>query len=114
MTRARTGPGPTNGNFNPDCDFLNPAVQDNRATGGDFCGQITEDGFGKSVPQVFYDPQIMKGWGVRPADWQIGVTVQHEVLPRVSVEVGYSRRWLQNFTVTDNLARRYPITRSSA
>jgi hypothetical protein len=94
-----------NGNFNPDCDFLNPAVQDNRATGGDLCGQITEDGFGKSVPQVFYDPQIMKGWGVRPADWQIGVTVQHEVLPRISVEVGYSRRWLQNFTVTDNLAR---------
>jgi hypothetical protein len=45
----------------------------------------------------------MKGWGVRPADWQIGVTVQHEVLPRISVEVGYSRRWLQNFTVTDNL-----------
>ena len=94
-----------NGNFNPDCDFLNPALQDNRATGGDLCGQITEDGFGKSVPQVFYDPQIMKGWGVRPADWQIGVTVQHEVLPRVSVEAGYSRRWLQNFTVTDNLAR---------
>ena len=54
---------------------------------------------------MFYDPKIMKGWGVRPADWQIGVTVQHEVLPRVSVEVGYSRRWLQNFTVTDNLAR---------
>jgi hypothetical protein len=25
------------------------------------------------------------------------------VLPRVSVEVGYTRRWLQNFTVTDNL-----------
>jgi hypothetical protein len=94
-----------NGNFNPDCDFLNPAVQDNRATGGDLCGQITEDGFGKSVPQVFYDPLIMKGWGVRPADWQIGVTVQHEILPRISVEVGYSRRWLQNFTVTDNLAR---------
>ena len=56
----------------------------------------------------------MKGWGVRPADWQIGVTVQHEILPRVSLEVGYSRRWLQNFTVTDNLARAVPITRSSA
>jgi hypothetical protein len=45
----------------------------------------------------------MKGWGVRPADWQIGVTMQHEVLPRISLEVGYARRWLQNFTVTDNL-----------
>lgn len=46
----------------------------------------------------------MKGWGVRPGDWQIGVTLQQEVLPRVSVEVSYQRRWLQNFTVTDNLA----------
>ena len=34
----------------------------------------------------------------------MGVTLQQEILPRVSVEVGYTRRWLQNFTVTDNLA----------
>jgi hypothetical protein len=34
----------------------------------------------------------------------VGVTLQQEILPRVSVEVGYTRRWLQNFTVTDNLA----------
>src|SRR4029453_13869776 len=30
--------------------------------------------------------------------------LQQEILPRVSVEVGYTRRWLKNFTVTDNLA----------
>ena len=28
-------------------------------------------------------------------DWIIGATVQHELLPRVSVSVGYTRRWLQ-------------------
>jgi hypothetical protein len=39
-----------------------------------------------------------------PADWQIGASVQQELLPRVSVEVGYFRRWLQNFLVTDNLS----------
>ena len=50
------------------------------------------------------DPDILSGWGVRPSDWQVGVSVQHEVLPRVSVEVGYFRRWFQGFTVTDNLA----------
>ena len=32
------------------------------------------------------------------------MSVQHEVLPRVSVEVGYFRRWFQGFLVTDNLA----------
>ena len=47
----------------------------------------------------------MQGWGVRPGDWQIGATLQHEVLPRVSMEAGYARRWLQNFTVTDNRAQ---------
>ena len=51
-----------------------------------------------------YDEKILKGWGVRPSDWQVGVTLQQEVLPRVSVEVGYTRRWLENFTVTDNRA----------
>ena len=42
---------------------------------------------------------------MRSGDWQWGASVQQEVLPRVSVEVGYQRRWLVNFTVTDNLAR---------
>jgi hypothetical protein len=31
--------------------------------------------------------------------------VQQEVLPRVAVELGYQRRWLVNFTATDNRAR---------
>jgi len=90
--------------FVPDCNLLNNAAQDLRSSGGDFCGVIDNVNFGRSTPQLSYDPKIMKGWGVRPADWQIGVTVQHEVLPRVSVEASYQRRWLQNFTVTDNLA----------
>ena len=51
-----------------------------------------------------FDPAALEGWGVRPADWEFGVSVQQEVLPRVSVEVGYFRRWLDNFFVDDNLA----------
>ena len=70
----------------------------------DFCGQISQLAFGRSNPTLAYDPNIMQGWGVRPGDWQVGATLQHEILPRVSLEVGYTRRWLQNFTVTENRA----------
>jgi hypothetical protein len=41
---------------------------------------------------------------VRPWDYQIGFAIQQEVLPRVSVEVAYNRRWWGNYTVTDNQA----------
>ena len=68
-----------------------------------------------AIRTLFYDPAIMQGWGVRPGDWQVGATLQHEVLPRVSMEVGYTRRWLQNFTVTDNRATSVAgLTRPSA
>ena len=48
------------------------------------------------------DPALLNGWGIRPNDWQIGASVQQQLVPRVSVEVGYFKRWLQNFTATDN------------
>ncbi|HVZ19650.1 MAG TPA: TonB-dependent receptor [Vicinamibacterales bacterium] len=93
-----------NGNFSPDCDLLNPAAQDLRAQGGDVCGAFSNQNFGKSVFSNTIDPAILNGWGVRPSDWAIGVAVQQEILPRVSVEVGYVRRWFQGFIATDNLA----------
>jgi hypothetical protein len=79
-------------------------AQDLRASGGDFCGAWNNSSFGQNVYSLSYAEKILKGWGTRPGDWQIGFTVQQEILPRVSVEAAYSRRWLQNFTVTDNLA----------
>src|SRR4030095_11625021 len=42
-------------------------------------------------------------WGVRPYAWQSGGSVQPELVPRVSVEAGYNRRWWGNFFVTDNI-----------
>ena len=92
------------GDFVPDCDLLNPNAQDLRPTGGDACGAYANRNFGTAIFSNTIDPDILSGWGVRPSDWQIGVSVQHEVLPRVSVEVGYFWRWFQGFTVTDNLA----------
>jgi hypothetical protein len=92
-----------NGNFKPDCDLLNPGTQDFRASGGDLCGAISNSNFGKPVFSNTIDPAILGGWGIRPSDWGVGVSVQQQVLQRVSVEVGYFRRWLSHFTVTDNL-----------
>ena len=94
----------SNGNFTPDCDLLNPNAQDQRASGGDVCGAYTNLNFGKNVYSNTIDPAILKGWGVRPSDWAFGVALQQEVLPRVSIEVGYVRRWFQGFIATDNLA----------
>jgi hypothetical protein len=93
-----------NGNFTPDCDLSNPNAQDFRASGGDLCGAISNPNFGKNVFSNTIDPAILKGWGVRPSDWAFGVSVQQEIAPRVSIEVGYVRRWFQGFIATDNLA----------
>ena len=35
---------------------------------------------------------------MRDYDWQWGLTVQQQILPRVSVDAGYSRRWFHSFT----------------
>jgi hypothetical protein len=45
---------------------------------------------------------VQHGWGVRNYDWQFGIAVQHEILPRVALDVSYNRRWWGNFFVTDN------------
>src|SRR5207244_13302287 len=99
-----------NGNFIPDCDRSSNASQNLIAAGGDFCGAVANTNFGKSVFDTTQDPALFSGWGVRTGDWQYGVSVQQEVMPRVSVEVGYLRRLLVNFLATDNLnqwARQY-------
>jgi len=94
-----------NGNFAADCDLLNPNNQDLRASGGDLCGPNANLNFGTQVFDSTLDPGLLSGWGVRTGDWQWGASVQHEVLRRVAVELGYQRRWLVNSTVIDNRAR---------
>ena len=83
---------------------MNPLANDFRPSGGDFCGQLSNLNFGKPVFTGSFDPAILEGWGVRPSDWQVGASIQQQLVTGVSVEVGYFRRWLQNFTVIDNLA----------
>ena len=50
-----------------------------------------------------YGDSLISGWGVRRYEWQTGIGVQHELLPRLSVEVTYNRRKYGNQTVTDQL-----------
>ena len=112
VTRVGSGPGSaargwTDGNRNyvVDCDLLNPAQQNRLATGGDLCAALGGNNlnFGNANPNsTTVNPAILGGWGVRPYDWQFGVSVQHELVPRVSIEAAYNRRWWGNFFVTDN------------
>jgi hypothetical protein len=104
LTTTRTWTD-SNTNFRVDCNLLNAGAQNLSASGGDVCGGSTNANFGTQVFASTLDPELLSGWGVRSGDWQFGASIQQEVLPRVAVEVGYQRRWLVNFLVTDNLAR---------
>jgi hypothetical protein len=90
--------------FVPDCDLRNPQAQDLRASGGDFCGINDNVNFARPVFSTTYDPDTLQGWGKRAYDWNFGVQLQQELVPRVSMNVGYFRRVFGNFFVTDNLA----------
>ncbi len=46
----------------------------------------------------------MQGWGKRFYNWEFTAAVQHELMPRVSLNVQYARRWYGNFRVYDDLA----------
>jgi hypothetical protein len=83
-----------------DCDLLVLTLNNE-------CSALTGNNlnFGNVNPTTTVNPATLTGWGVRENDWQWGVTVQQQVMPRISVEVGYARRWFKGVTVTDNLVR---------
>jgi hypothetical protein len=93
-----------NGNRIPDCNLMNPAAQNNLATGGDNCGAWSNSNFGNPFVTTQVNPATMHGWNIRPYDWQFSVGVQQQIVPRVAVDVSYSRRWWGNFFFTDNRA----------
>ena len=101
VTRAWTD---ANRNWVPDCDLSNPAAQDRRASGGDLCGVVSNTNFGSNILTNSFDASLLEGWGVRPSDWNLGVSVQQQIGPRSSVDVTYYRRWYHGFSVVDNLA----------
>jgi hypothetical protein len=50
-----------------------------------------------------YGESLLDGWGRRRSEWQFGLGIQHELLPRFSAEVTYNRRSYKNLTQTDRL-----------
>jgi hypothetical protein len=85
------------GDFVPDCDLQNFSVNGE-------CGALVNGAiFGTVVPGTTYDPDLLRGWGKRNNNWEFTTSVQHEVMPRVSLNVQYARRWYGNFRVQDDL-----------
>jgi len=58
--------------------------------------------FGKEIFTKSFDPDLIHGWGKRTHNWEMGVSVQQQLLPRVGVTVGYFRRWFGNFYTANN------------
>src|SRR5262245_50978867 len=98
-----------NHNFVADCNLQNPSAQSPATTGSiDTCGGISNVLFGSNqFVGANFDPGVLSGWGVRPSDWSYSASVQQQILPNASVEVGYYRRTFTQYTtggtVTDDL-----------
>ncbi len=84
-----------NSNFVPDCDLK--AI----AANGE-CGALSNSLFGQNFRNSFYADEALTGWGSRAYSWQGSLSVQHQLSPRVAVNVGYFRTQYANFVSTDN------------
>jgi hypothetical protein len=84
-----------NGNYVPECDLQSPAANGE-------CGRMDNQNFGKEVFTKAFDPGLISGWGKRTYNWEMGLSLQQEVVPRLGLTVGYFRRWFGNFYTADN------------
>lgn len=85
-----------NRNFVPDCNLISPDANGE-------CGPMANRAFGTQTPSEVRDLDLRSGWGKRGFNWEFSTGVQREILPRVSVDVAYYRRWYGNFAATDDL-----------
>jgi hypothetical protein len=90
-----------NGDFVVNCDLLNPA-----ANGECAAATGTAPNFGKLGAATIVNPSVLSGWGVRPGDTQYTVTMQQELMPRLSADFSFTHRSFHGFFVTDDLNRR--------
>jgi hypothetical protein len=88
---------PRRGNFAPDCVLTVLTVNGE-------CGTVSDLAFGQPTSVAAFDPDTRFGWGTREYNWEFSASVQHELMPRVGLDVGYFRRWFGNHRVTQNRA----------
>jgi hypothetical protein len=86
-----------NGDYIPQCDLLNPAVNGE-------CGAMANPSFGKTINPLTIDPDTTSGWNKREYSWDMTLGVTQQVAPRISVEVDYIRRSWGNLKTTINRA----------
>jgi hypothetical protein len=79
------------------CDLSNPEANGE-------CRAMDSETLGRPVFTRTFDNDWISGWGSRPYNWSMGFSVQQEVMPRVSLTVGFVRNWWGNQYVVDNLA----------
>ena len=84
----------TNRDYVADCNLT-------LTTANGECGPMANANFGQVRLGRAYDPDLMQGWGARGYNWEISAGLQHELLPRVALDVGYFRRVYGNIIVTD-------------
>lgn len=86
-----------NRDYVPDCNLFSP-------TANGECGAMADPNLGQLRSGATYDPDILDGWNKRATNWEFAAGVRHELVPRVSLDVGYFRRVFSGFLVTDNRA----------
>jgi len=89
--------GDANSNYIPDCNLLDFNMNGE-------CGAVANRNFGTAVAEQNFDPEILNGWGKRIYNWEFTAGVQRQIVPRVSVDFTYFRRWYGNFNIIDNRA----------
>ncbi|HEY3043396.1 MAG TPA: carboxypeptidase regulatory-like domain-containing protein [Vicinamibacterales bacterium] len=85
----------SNKDFVANCDLSNPNKNGE-------CADMADKNLGKEVFNRSYDLGLIHGYGNRPYNWSIGVSVQQEIMPRVSATVGFFRNWWGNWYAVDN------------
>ena len=84
-------------NFVPDCNLTSPLANGE-------CGPSSINTFGTAQVVRRYDPDLLRGFGVRETNWQGSVSVSHELRPGWALSAGFFRTTFANHITTDNLA----------